>query len=302
MAGAPGLQYGANFNSLRDLDPVLTEIFYQHLMPRAPKASVFFRTLGSTKMKETDQRIGGFRDPQEFKGQIDYRGADPDFSVTYTHTEYADGFKVERKLFDDMQYEGIFSAPAEMGTAFGRKREKDAASVFNNAFTTEGYDSAELCADDHPRSESDTTAVDNEATLALGKANLDTVRQQLRALVDSEGELVSINPDILLVPPELEMTAFELVRSQRDPETADNAENLFYRSLQMVVWDYLTDANAWFLIDSVLAKRYLKWYDRISTEFGATGDFDTMQRKYRGYMRYSFGWSDFRWVVGSNPS
>ena len=272
------------------------------MTPPAPKASLFFRTLGSRKAKETDQRVGGFHDPQPFTGQIDYRGADPDYSVEYSHTEYANGFKVERKLFDDMQYESIFSSASEMGTAFGRKREKDAASVFNNAFSTTGYDSKALCEDDHPRSSSDSTAVDNEATLALSKANLDTVRQQLRAMVDSEGELVSVSPDTLLVPGELEMTAFELVRSQRDPETAENAANMFYGGLRLVVWDYLSDANAWFLIDSVLAKRYLKWYDRVATEFGAMEDFDTMQRKYRGYMRYSYGWSDFRWLVGSNPS
>ena len=60
-----------------------------------------------------------------------------------------------------------------------------------------------------------------------------------------------MQPDTLLVPPELEKTAFEIVRTMNVPDTTDYKANFvagFMR--QVIVWDYLTDANAWFLIDS----------------------------------------------------
>lgn len=299
MAQGIGLQKSENFSQLTDFDPVLTEIFYQHLGQPDAVVGSLFRILDSNKAKETDLRVGSFGDPQEFKGQIEYHGVDPDYEIEYSHTEFADGFKVERKQADDMQYDNIFQRAEEMGTAFGRKVEKDAAAVFNNAFATvTGYDSKTLCADDHPRSSTVSTSVDNKAALALNAANLDTVRIQGQALVDDTGNLINWNGNLLLVPPALMKTAHELTASPLDPASAQNAANP-YVGLQYMVWPRLTSATSWFLIDTQLMKRYLKWYWRVRPEFGAVEDFDTFQRKYRGYMRYSYGWSDFRWVVGS---
>ena len=75
------------------------------------------------------------------------------------------------------------------------------------------------------------------------------------------------------------------------------------RGIDYVVWDYLTDANAWWLIDQQLSKLYLNWFDRVPLEFAMdpTSDF-TLEARFRGYMRYSYGWSDWRWVYGNNPS
>jgi len=71
----------------------------------------------------------------------------------------------------------------------------------------------------------------------------------------------------------------------------------------MVVWDYLTDANAWFVLDSRLAKIHCIWADRVPLEFAwdPSGNY-TLVARYRGYMRYSYGWSDWQWVMGQNPS
>jgi phage major head subunit gpT-like protein len=303
MAGTPGIQMAASFSTLTDLDPVLTEIFYQHLGEPDPMLDVFFRVLNSTKAKETDQRVGSFGQPEEWKGQVSYDGADPDYDITFTHTKYSRGFKVERELLDDMQYNKIFSRAEEMAGKFGVKIETDAASVFNNAFSSSytGYDAKALCADDHPRSESDSTSVDNKAALSLTPANLDTVRIQGEALVDDRGDLIGWSGDLLLVPSALKKTAHEITQSELLANSAENNAN-FFRGLQYKAWNRLTDTNAWFLIDSRMMKRYLKWYWRRRPDFKATEDFDTELRKYAGFMRYSYGWSDFRWLVGSNPS
>lgn len=55
----------------------------------------------------------------------------------------------------------------------------------------------------------------------------------------------------------------------------------------MITWHYLTDANAWFTIDSGLRRRHLRWYDRIPLEFDREQDFDTLIAKWRAYMRFS---------------
>lgn len=293
-----------NFTQLTDFDPILDEIFHMSYDQVPDMINTLFGVRGSNKAKETDLRVGSFRDPVELEGRIEYQTPQADFEIEYVHTEYASGFMVERKMLDDMQYDGIFDSASQMGTAFARKRQKDAASVFNNAFTagaTAGYDGVALCSDSHPLSESDTTTVDNNLALALTGDNLETAITTMQAFGDDLGEEIVIMPDILLVPRALWREARELTESEKEPESAENAINVF-TGLRAVVWPYLTDTNAWFLIDSTMANRYLKWYNRVPVEFGAEEDFDTFFRKYRGYMRYSFGWSDWRWVIGSNPS
>jgi len=73
------------------------------------------------------------------------------------------------------------------------------------------------------------------------------------------------------------------------------------RIKSVVVWDYLTDEESWFVLDSGLAKMHLLWIDREPLEFAMdpASDF-RLEARYRGYMRYSYGWSDWRGVYGHN--
>lgn len=299
------VQHSAQFTQLTDYDPILTDIFYQHYTQDIGNGGVMqlFNQIASNKAKETDLRIGGFSDPVVFNGRVEYSDVERGYEVEYSHTEYAKGFNVERKLHDDQQYGAIFGKAEEMGRAFGRFRRKKAASVFNNAFSTSytGYDSKPLCEDDHPRSRTDSTAVDNELALTLTSSNLETAITTMQGFGDDLGEEITIMPDVLVVPRALRKTALEIVGSEYQPENANNAINV-HEGMSVIVDPYLSDTNAWFVVDSGMARRYLKWYDRVMPEFGAEQDFDTFIRKYRGYMRFSFGWSDFRWIIGSNPS
>jgi len=298
-------QISDNFTQLTDLDPVLAEIFYQQYSQIPAMRNAVFGVQTSNKAKETDLLIGSFADPAEFKGVVEYQDAEADYEVEYSHTEFVTGFQVERKLMDDMQYPSIFANASEMGTAFARKQEKDAWSVFNNAFSTSfaGYDAYPLCelTTGHPRSQSDTTQVVNELALALNHENLETAIQTLMGLGDNRGEEITIVPNLLIVPRALRKTAKELVESELTPESANNAINV-HRGFAYMEVPYLSDSNAWFVLDTVMSRRYLKWFDRIPVEFAAETSFDTFMRKYRGYMRYSYGWSNFRFIVGSNPS
>src|SRR5262249_40904903 len=109
-------------------------------------------------------------------------GQDDDFAkgfkTTDTHGEVAKGFGVERKLIDDNQTQIVFDRAELLGDSAFRFREKSAAKVFNNAFTSsgtddEGFDIAladggALCSATHKQNDpATTTAQSNTGTSAL---------------------------------------------------------------------------------------------------------------------------------------
>jgi hypothetical protein len=292
------------FPNFVDFDPVLSEIFFSQYARDLGAGGVapIFRTLTSSKAKETDQRVGGFSDPEVFNGTVKYDTPRNGYEIEYTFTELVKGFAIDRKMRDDLQYTTIFDSAQGMATAFARKRRKDAASVFNNATSSSylGYDSKALCANDHPRSRTDSTAVDNLGALSLTSANLEVAVLAHQNLKDDIGEEITIMPDLLIVPDTLRKTALEIVGSENVPENANNAINVQAGNWQVVVDPYLTSTTAWWIADSTLANRYLKWYDRIMPEFAGMQDFNTMVWQYRGYVRYGYGWSDFRWIYQGN--
>ena len=286
------------------LEPGLRSIFeiQRAALAAESKIPMLYNVQTSSKAAEHNLGIGGFGDWVEYKGRIDYDGNERGFQTNYVHTEFVRGFKVERKLVDDDLYNIINPQPRGLALAAMRKREKDAASVFNNAFSSSyvGGDAVALCSASHPYSPSNATVQSNRGTTALSVDSVDTTRRLMRSYKDDRGELVPVNPDTILIPPALERTAWEIINTPLQPYTANNTANFNASKLnRVIVWDYLTDSNNWFLVDSMMAGMYLNWYDRVPMEFAMdpTSDF-SLEARFRGYMRYSYGWDDWRWIYG----
>lgn len=251
----------------------------------------------------------------EDSGRVMYDEIVKGYEETLTHHEFAKGITIERKLIDDNRISRAVSAVEALGDSAFRMREKSGANVFINAFsaaTSEtlddygtdavGPDLVALCSTAHPRHPGDSTTDTNEGTSALSAANVSTTRRAMSEFTDMNGDLINVMADELLVPPELEDTALEIVRSAQDPASANNAINPQAGRFQVKVWNYLTDSNAWFMIDSGRRRQSLHWFDRIPLEFNNESDFETYIGKFSAYMRFSLGWSDWRWVYGQNPS
>ncbi len=298
------VEASAGFPNLVDLDPVLTEIFYQKYRQINPLLlNTIFGVRQSTKAKETSLRVGSFGDPQPWEGQVNYDDADPDYEIEWSHSHLTNGFKVEKTMIEDMQYQGIFDNAGNLGQSFNRKVVKDEASVFNNAFAgVLGYDGKTLVATDHPRSKSDATAVSNSmGTAALTEANLETAIVQLEGLGDDRGEQTVAMATHLVVGRAQRLKALKLTGSTLEPETANNAVNT-HTSLTPLVHPLIT-GNKWFVADAGMSMMAMLWFWRLMAEFGSEDDRSkTLMRSYFGRTRYSYGWQDWRWVVGSNAA
>lgn len=319
MASAPMIS--DNWAAL--LTPGLRRVFTQRQHPRQElfKREQIFTIESSSRAFEDFQAVGGLSTEawNEFErtGRVPYDAISKGWLTRLEHREFAKGVQIRRKLMDDNLYPGapipksITNDIVELKDSALLFQEKSAADVFNNGFTDSGTDSAGysvagadgvgLFSTAHTVVPGGATQA-NEGTLALTSDNLVATKNAMRSFIDSEGELSIAHPDLLLVPPELEETALKIVSGDLDPDSANNTINVNKGRYRVVVWDYLTDANAWYLIDSTLMKQHLIWLERTAPEFNQEYDVDTHIGKWGAYMRFSRGWDSPFWVYAQNPS
>lgn len=305
-----GIAISENFGDL--LEPGLRKIYTEQHEALPEMRPMLFNVQSSSTSYEKDSSVGSFGDMEVFKGTVAYDDVSQGYDVTYTHVQLTKGFKVERALFDDDLYNIISRKPRGLAIAANRTMEKYAASVFNNAFSGSGSltvdgvtvlsntEGQALCSTAHPYSPDDSTTQSNSGTSAISPTAIEATRRAFATLKDDRGNLISVQPDLLLVPREREETAWEIIASKGKVDTAHNNANFHFGKYKLAVWDYLTDSTDWFMIDSSMMKMYLNWFDRVSLEFFKDKEFDTLISKFANYARCSYGWSDWRWVYGHN--
>lgn len=285
------------------LEPGLRKVFDDAYRERASNIPVLFNVQSSKKAVEHDLTTGDTLDFVPMNGVVPYDDMGQGYKTDYTHTELARGIKVERKLVDDDQYNIINKRPRMLAMAARRRREKDGASMFNNAFNSAytGGDALSLCNSAHTSNNAGANQ-SNTGTLALTAVNLEATRRLMVALKSDRDQIIEILPDMILAPLALEETVFEIINSKGKVDTAQNNANFHFGKYKALIWpNYLTSATRWWLLDSQMMKEFHLWFDRINPEFQKDREFDTYNAKYSGYMRYSFGWSDWRAVYGNNP-
>jgi len=296
-----------NFGVL--LEPKLRKLFYETYNEVPEQYSKLFHVNTSKKAKETDYGLGAMSPWTEFGSSttavsgsnpmptIQYQTIDAGLERTYIHKEFASGFMVERKFADDEMYNVIEKMPKDLARAGRYKVETDAISLFNNAFdsTKTIYDGKALIAANHPLLNGGTAS--NLVTGALSDTTLKQAIILSQNQKDEAGKLIQMHFDTLVVPPALQFLAEELMKSPYKTGSNVNDINALKDEMKIVVNPFLTDPDAWFIMDS--KRHQLNFFWRVKPEFKREEDFDTLVAKYRGYMRYSFGCSDFRGIIGS---
>jgi len=306
-----GVALSENFGDL--LEPGLRQIFTEQYEAMEEMRPMLFNTQSSSTSYEKDSSVGALTDLNVFKGAISYDDVVQGYDVTYRHVRLAGGFQIERDLVEDDLYNVIAKKPRELALASGRTYEKYGASIINNAFTGSGSvvvdgvtvlsnsEGQSLCSTAHPYSPDDSTTQSNSGTTALSPTAVETVRRAMRRVVDDRGNKIHVRGDTILVPLELEETGYEIIASMGKVDSAENNANFHFGKYKLAVWDYLTDANNWFMVDSSLMKiNGLNWFDRVPLQFMKTNEFDTLIAKYAVTSRVSFGFGDWRFVYGQN--
>jgi len=264
-----------------------------------------FDTQSSSKNYEEDQLVPGLGlAPVKPEGSaVSYDTLSQGLTTRYTHVAYALGFILTREALDDNQYKGkAIKAMKMLARSFRQTKETVGANVYNRAHNGSytGADGKVLCATDHPtlagnQSNRLTTAAD------LSESSLEDLVIQIGQAVDERGLKIKLMAKSLHIPVQLQFEAARILKSTLQNDTANNAINAL-RSMGMFsdgakVNHYFDDADAFFVRTD--ADQGMIHFERTAPEFAQDNDFDTSNLKYKGYERYSFGWTDFRGVYSN---
>lgn len=297
-----------NFGAL--LEPGLRSIFMNEFARDEMQFKQIFNILKSNKAIETDMRMSGFG-PWERKGTMDstkYQQPGDTLKVQYIHETFSSGFYVEKEMVDDEQYSQINKLPKELALQGRIKLEQDTANILNTAFTprADAPNGEALIANNHKLvNKSKGTRSNFLGQYALNEANLELANAFIAEQKTDNGDKAVLNFDTLVVPRQLEMTARRLLESTMLPSVgsdgtfAPNDINPVRGRYKLVVLDYLTDPTAWFLMASRQHELNFFWREKVN--FKSMNDFDTDIAKYKGRMRYSFGWTNDLGIIGARP-
>jgi hypothetical protein len=264
-----------------------------------------FDTETSDMAYEEDVLMPGFGlAPVKNEGSgVQYDSTSQGYTSRYTHVAYGLGFIVTREAIDDNKYEKkALTGTRNLAFSFRQTKENVAANVYNRAFNSSytGGDGKELLATDHP-TQAGTFSNELATAADLSETALEDLCIQIMNAVNDRGLKVSLMPRSLIVPTASAFEATRILKSTGQNDTANNAINAL-RAMGMFpegakVNHYLTDTDAFFVRTN--ATNGLKHFQRTAAEFAQDNDFDTSNLKYKGYERYSFGWTDPRAVFGS---
>lgn len=297
-----------------DFAEALRVDLYDYLFDQYEKEPTIYNEIfqihQSTKNREEVGRMTGMGRLQEKPEgtAVKYREPLEGLTATFTHKTYADGVVFSKELIDDAVWlrNMVFEVASTWAEGVRQTEEAIAAEAFNKGgFTASDhaiYDGKPFLAfagNEHANMVGETFS--NADALNLTLSNLQTVllRMQSANAYDERGNRIMIRPDTLLVPRELEAEARVILNSEYEPGTPNNDINVLYKALDLVVWPYLTDTDAWFV---GTRNKGMIWFDREGAVIDVWQDRDTRGWKSTVTRRFSCGVVDWRYWYGCNIS
>ena len=291
------MQTRGTFSQLHDNTDRLIYVMLDNELKKIPKIyTKYTEVMDSDRQTEILLNVVGFDDvPEKPEGQP-YAGAvlRAGHEKRITHTEFGYSFEASQTALEDDLHKQLKKHAMWFMFSANYVREKRAANLFNNGFSTEttadglsAFNTAHVLAGGGTFRNRPSTDVAFSWN-ALRDAIIDFSTETKH----DSGQLAMATQNLILyVPPQLEMTADIVVNSQGRPGTADNDRNSIKarRNISIVVNPLLTDTTAWFLVSSNKKMHGIKAYERVPiTQESPTTDPRTRSRLYPIRFRYSF--------------
>ncbi len=293
----------------KELEPGLNALFGLSYDQYDAEYAAIFSQETSDRAFEEEVLITGFGGaPTKTEGAgVSFDNASESFSARYTHETVALAFALTEEAQEDNLYDSLGKRYTKaLARSMANTKEVKGANVLNNAFSSSftGGDGVSLINTAHPLA-GGGTAANRATTMAdLNETSLEDALIDISTFTDDRGLTISVNATKLVVPPQLVFVADRILNSPGRSGTADNDINAIANTGVLpggyTVNHYLTDPDAFFLLTSVTeAGEGLKMFQRTAMETSMEPDFSTGNIRYKARERYSFGFSDWRGVYGS---
>ena len=288
----------------KELEPGLNALFGMEYARYEAEHAEIFDTESSDRAFEEEVLISGFGNA-EVKAEgtgVRFDNASEGYTSRYTHETVALAFALTEEAVEDNLYDRLGARYTKaLARSMANTKQIKAAAVLNNAFSTTGGDGSTLIATGHALSGGGTLA--NRATTMadLNETSLEDALINISTFTDDRGLNIALRGMKLIVPPQLQFVADRLLQSPGRVGTSDNDVNAIRNTGMLpdsyVVNHYLTDTDAFFIKTD--CPDGFKHFERSPMSTALEGDFDTGNMRYKARERYSFGYSNFRAVYGS---
>lgn len=284
----PGIQaiFGTSYDRL---EKQYTKIFDVRKSKRAYEKVLEATGFGMASVKGEGQSI-----------TYDSAGQGP--ATTFTHVTYGLGYMITREAMEDNQYQEVAEANAQaLPWSMNVTKETVHANVLNRGFNSSyvGGDGQPLFSASHPTANGTQS---NLLTAAdMSEAAIEDAVTSITQAANSAGLPIALKPVRIIATPGNLFNATRILKSDLRVGGNNNDVNaikLLGVIPELVVNNYLDDADAWFIQTN--APNGLISYQRRNLDLEDDTDFDTENRKHKATERYSAGWGDFRAVYG-NP-
>lgn len=270
-----------------------------------------FTVVPSDRATERFGMIGELGDWVDFTGTVSYDALYEQYNVVATHRQYGQGMIITRAMVDDdltgLMRGDLFEPFINAAIV---TRQKEGARIFN--FMTSNdlrfYNHTEavaLVSNSHTTRTpgvSTTTGFDNLVTDALTPTSYRAARILFRRLRNDRGNLIDMEADELWCGLDLGPVAEEIVGTRQGLNTDFGNKNPEFNSAKVMSWNRISDTNDWAICNAKARKKNLRWYDHTKPEYRQITDFESMQIKRAGYMRFSFARRHHAWIVGASVS
>ena len=293
----------------KELEPGLNALFGLEYKNYENQHAEIFDTENSDRAFEEEVMLSGF-DKAAVKSEgsaVTYDNAQETYTARYQHETIALAFSLTEENVEDNLYDKISTRYTKaLARSMAQTKQTKAANVLNNAFQASGYnggDGESLIGNAHPTIAGNLS--NRPTTLSdLSETSLEQAMIDIGQFKDERGLKIAARGMKLIIPSENQFVAERLMKSAQRVGTADNDINAL-KSMGMipqgyVVNNYLTDPDAFFIKTDV--PNGLKHMVRVPIKTAMEGDFETGNMRYKARERYSFGWSDWRGIYGSDGS
>ena len=208
------------------------------------------------------------------------------FKYTVVNDDWEATVEVDRNDIEDDNL-GIYAPQAQMAGFSARQLPDEIVSdLKNNAFANTCYDGQYFYDTDHTVNgasvSNKATAALSAATAAAAAASYGAARTAIMSVTDDEGRPLALVPDVLEVPPALEITGKRLVEMDR---LTDDSPNPYKGTARLVVNPRLTSTTAWFLHCTSMPVKPFVYQERKAPNFveqtDAQNDNVFMRKKFR---------------------